>query len=219
VPLEDAIAKARDALRPPVLLVHHDDSDGLCAAAIAKKCLLDQGIEPSMACVEKMFPEVVQNIHDFKGTVVYLDLASGNLDLVEEHCKQATIIIDHHKTREPKDARILVVNPELHGTSGEQCTSSTLAYLFFSRKDQRLAQLAVIGATEIPGDLRGLNRLVMQESGVTISATKSGESYKTMFGKTADSVAKDLTVLGAVVYYQGGPQKALDLCLFGTTRT
>ncbi len=191
------------------VLVFHNDADGLASGAIAKMALGKMGKKPTMYCIEKMYPEVVKKIHEAHKSdfIVYLDIGSGEIDLLEDLPGERILILDHHKTREPRQDRIINLDPELFGISGDlEACSATLAYLFF--KDLvDVIELAIVGMQEIPGEPKGLNALVMKEYG------KTGKLEK--FGKVPRSVSRDLTILGSVGYYQGGVEKGLELAQNG----
>ena len=43
-------------------LVHHDDADGLCSAAITKTALEREGFQVETFCLEKTYPEFVEDL-------------------------------------------------------------------------------------------------------------------------------------------------------------
>jgi single-stranded-DNA-specific exonuclease len=218
---EKGVKEAADkfkALKPEkVTLVFHDDSDGVCSAALAKRALNKIDIEPEIICLEKTYPEIVRRFHAREGVFIYLEIGSGMIDLLTEHAKTPTFVLNHHKTHRVKSDRVIHVNPELYEYSGdEEVSGSVVTYLFMRELAdlEEIADLAAIGATEIPGNLRGLNRENMK--GVEVKDSNGRESYRALrFKRRARSVAKDLTILAAVGYQRGGPELAVNLCLFG----
>jgi single-stranded-DNA-specific exonuclease len=45
------------------IIIHHDDADGLCSAAITQKALEREGIKTKTFCLEKVYTEVIADIH------------------------------------------------------------------------------------------------------------------------------------------------------------
>ena len=109
--------KAREAI-----IVHHDDADGLCSAAITKKALERERIRVKTFCLEKIYTEVVEDLHSRTGQVIfYVDIGSSHADLISEYNKSRnlTIILDHHDPKPSRDPRVLDLNLENFGFKGE----------------------------------------------------------------------------------------------------
>ncbi len=201
------VENARD-----IILIFHNDADGLASGAIAKKALETLGKKPTLYCIEKMYPEVVNKIHSsHNGLFIYLDIGSGEVDLLEK-MPGNVMVIDHHKTKQSE--KLVNLDPELFGMSGDKdACAATLAYFFFSQLADisGLAELAVVGMQEIPGEPSGMNAKLLEETGLDHKAKLE------RFGKIPRSVSFDLTVLGSVGYYTGGVELGLDLALNGYT--
>ncbi len=216
----NAASSAREIVKnaKDIVLVFHNDADGLASGTIAKVALERLGIKPTMYCLEKMYPEVVETIHKHHGSAlfIYTDIGSGEVDLIERVNKGTVIILDHHKTKKAKTSNTINLDPELFGMNGgEDACGATLAYLFF--KDladiHEYIDLAIIGMQEIPGPPRGLNKTVAGEYGKPIEHQKLER-----FGKIARSVSRDLTVLGSVGYYTNGVIAGMELAENGYTK-
>jgi len=56
---KDTIAKSglKDAL-----ILHHDEADGLCSAALTKIAIEKLGVETRLICLDKLYPEVVKDV-------------------------------------------------------------------------------------------------------------------------------------------------------------
>ena len=88
--LEDFKSKANQAItelktiKPEeAVIVHHDDADGLCSAAITKKALEREGIKVKTFCLEKVYTEVIRDVHSKSGqTIFYVDIGSAHADLI-----------------------------------------------------------------------------------------------------------------------------------------
>jgi len=208
------------------VILHHDEADGLCSAALTKIAIEKLGVETRLICLDKLYPEVVRDVEGgSRRLVVFSDLGSGHVQLLESQNRSRSIlvILDHHDTSESRDPLVHNLNPELNGFSGEKdASSSTVAYLFAKTVDPSLvtfAPLAIIGSTEIPGEAQGLNKIPIQDAEKTgvVKRTPSGAvkfdgAVPWLSPSRASSI---LNVLGSVGYYRGGPQLGLSACIKG----
>lgn len=208
------------------VVLHHDEADGLCSAALAKIAVERLGVKTRLICLDKLYPEVVRDVEGgSKRLVIFSDLGSGHVDLLasQNRSRSTIIILDHHNTSESKDPLVHNLNPEIDGFSGEKdASSSTVAYLFAKTVDSSLATfapLAIIGSVEIPGEAHGLNLVPLRD------AERIGEAKRTPSGGIKFDGAKSwpspsrassiLNVLGSVGYYRDGPQIGVSACLTG----
>ena len=228
--LKEAIKEFERWSPERVYLIHHDDADGLTSAAIAKRALEREKIKTKSICVEKLYPDVVKRLHASSGNVYfYLDIAAAHAKFISEENegKNLTFILDHHDAEPSTDPLVYNLDPELYGISGErEVSGSSTAYIFSRRLNPRnidVSHLAVIGSAEIPGDLFGINRTVLEDavSQELVKVVVSGgkESYRIIpfKGKSSRSLSSRLTVLGSVGYYRGGQKIGVDACLKGFT--
>lgn len=221
----EALKAAAEELRSinfEVPIIFHDDADGLCSAAIASTALDRAGIMHKLYCIEKLHPTIVRLLHS-KGyrLYLYLDIGSGRADLiaksVEEYGSRA-IIVDHHDPRKIESDRVIHLNPELYGFSGETDVSGSTATYLFMRELSKLddvAWMAVIGSAEIPGDLRSLNRVPLEDAvkvgDVEVKRGKNRERYMIKFLKKPwNKLSSTLTAMGSVGYYMDGPYLAVE---------
>src|SRR5260370_5985246 len=208
------------------VILHHDEADGLCSAALTKIAIEKLGIETRLICLDKLYPEVVKDVEgSSRHLVVFSDLGSGHVQLLESQNRSRSIlvILDHHDTSESRDTLVHNLNPELNGFSGEKdASSSTVAYLFAKTVDPILATfapLAIIGSTEIPGEAQGLNKIPIQDAektGAVKRTPRGGIKFDGAVSWLSPSRASSiLNVLGSVGYYRGGPQLGLSACIKG----
>jgi single-stranded-DNA-specific exonuclease len=215
------------SLRPKdVTLVHHDDADGLSSGAVMKTALEREGFVVNTFCLEKIYFEVVEDIHKGSGkSILYCDIGSAHADFISKvnSGRNLTIILDHHhnapKTSDPK---VFDLNLEHFGYQGEtQFSGATCNYLFaraLNKRNSDLSYLALVGSREIPGDYVGLNKTVLEEAeknGVVKAAGNKIEIVK--LGVKVDDLFAKLQILGAVGYYEGGPQMGIQISLTGLT--
>lgn len=221
--LKSAISEMKRLGVSEAIVVHHDDADGLCSAAITKKALEREGIKAKVFCLEKIYPEVIQSLHEEAGRLIfYVDIGSAHADYISE-CnkgKNLTIILDHHDPRPATDPKVYDLNLEHFGFKGEtDFSGATCCYLFartLNPANMDLSYLAIIGSCEIPGEFQSLNKAVLEESlknGIIKPARKTYEIVK--FGARVDKFFSMLQILGAAGYYEGGPTLGIDACLNG----
>ncbi len=204
------------------ILIFHDDADGLCSGAIASLALDRLGIPHRLICVEKISPEIVDLIHSLGDRLyLYLDIGSGRADLIAQRLEKGSgtaIICDHHDPAEAEHENLIHLNPELYGFSGEsEVSGSTATYLLMREvADLRdAAWMAVVGSAEIPGDLRSLNRIALDDAvkagDVEVLKTGKAEKYVIKFlGKPWNKLSSTLTAIGSIGYYEDGPRKAVE---------
>lgn len=213
-----------------VYLIHHDDADGLTSAAIAKRALEREEMKTRSICIEKLYPDIVKRLHTSSGNVYfYLDIAAAHAKFISEENKgrNLTLILDHHDAEPSTDPLVYNLDPELYGISGEREVSGSSTVYIFSRmlnpRNIDVSHLAVIGSAEIPGDLRGINRMVLEDAVkkelVKVVVSTGKESYRIIpfKGRSNHSLSSKLTVLGSVGYYRGGPKMGIEACLKGFT--
>jgi len=223
---EIAISELKSAKPKEIILVHHDDADGLCSGAITKASLEREGYKIRVFCLEKIYPEVVESLHKNMtgGTIFYADIGSAHADLISEHndSRNLTIILDHHDPTPSRDPRVHDLNLEHHGFQGEtDFSGATISYLFaetLSQGNTDLSYLALVGSCEIPGDYTGLNKALLEEA--TQKGTVKVEGKKIQIAKLGvrvDDLFAKLQILGAVGYYDGGPEMGVQASLEGIT--
>lgn len=208
------------------LILHHDEADGLCSGALTKVALDKLSLETRLICLDKLYPEVVKSVESGPRRVVaYADIGSGHIEWLKQWNKSNSLIValDHHDTVDVSDPLVYNLNPELFGFSGESdSSSSAIAYLFAKSVDPsltKLAPLALIGSTEIPGELRGLNVIPVHDAeqiGLVRRTEKGG--LKLDFSGVSISpnrASTILNVLGSVGYYRYGPERGVRACLNG----
>jgi hypothetical protein len=223
---EQVTAVLRKQNPKEAVVVHHDDADGLCSAAITMKALEREGIATKPLCLEKVYTEVVADLHSKEEmTIFYADIGSSHADLISKYNEERnlTIILDHHDPKKAWDPRVFDLNLENFGFKGEtEFSGATCCYLFaktLNKDNQDLAYLAIVGSCEIPEGFKSVNRIVLEEAlknetiqqrGKTLQIGKLKVNIETLFSK--------LQILGAVGYYEGGPNLGIKACLEGINK-
>ena len=162
------VASQLAASREPVRLVCHYDADGLCSGGILARAFLRGGIPFHTTISHGLDAPLIDDLasHPYQW-VVFSDLGSGSLDLVER-LEGRVVILDHHKP--PRESnRTVHLNCHLWGIDGafEAC-ASTLALMMAVAIDEAnwdLAGVAVAGAIgdrQHVGGWKGFNSEVLQ---------------------------------------------------------
>lgn len=208
-------------------LVFHDDADGVTSAAIIHASLKKVGINTSLLCIEKAFPEALSLIHRGEGgLVIYVDIGSAHSELIARlnDNRNTTIILDHHDAQPSPSPYVINLNPELYGVSGETYASGASVCYAFAKSmgvaEPFMAALAVVGSAEIPGTPMGLNEEALRDAlqaGHAEVSHRGGEAkiLVDIGGRkeTREKWSTKLTTLSSVGYYVGGPGTAVSLCL------
>jgi single-stranded-DNA-specific exonuclease len=222
----EAIEQLKAAKPKEAMIIHHDDADGLCSAAITKKASEREEIEVKTFCLEKIYPEVIEDLHSKAGkTIFYVDIGSPHADLISKYNKgrNLTIILDHHDPKPSKDPKVLDLNLEHFGFKGEaDFSGATCCYLFakvLNNANQDLSYLALVGSCEIPQGFLGINKTVLDEALRNGIVQQKGKNFEiTKFKIRIHSLFSKLQILGGVGYYEGGPEIGINVCLEGLSK-
>ena len=218
-----AISELRKTKTKEIVLVHHDDADGLCSGAIMKAALEREGYKVKAFCLEKVYHEVVEDLHKSREKIIfYSDIGSAHADFISEvnSSRNLTIILDHHDPMPSKDPKVFDLNLEHYGFQGEtDFSGATCNYLFAKALNEHnvdLAYLALVGSQEIPSDYVSLNKAVFEEA--KKNNVIKAEGKKVTIAKLSirvDDLFAKLQILGAVGYYDGGPELGVQASLEG----
>ncbi len=148
--LEEQIAyvakKFKEATKEKdIQVISHFDTDGISSAAIIIKALKRLDRKFNAKIVKSLDEQFIRDLPKNKITL-FLDLASGSLNQIEESNFEKVFIIDHHEIIQKVPQNIEIINPELHNK--EKISGSSLAYLFskeLNSKNTDLAKLAILG--------------------------------------------------------------------------
>lgn len=231
--LKRAITNIVKEQRGSVVVVHHNDADGLSSAAIILEALRRRGVSVVNIPLERVHPLIINRIVEkHEGVIMFVDLGAGAAPEISRinAGRNTVVIIDHHYTPGVDDPKLINLSTELYGISGDKdISTSSAAYLFaklLSESNKDLAFLGVIGAIGDShhrfGRLESVNRQILLEAvnqGQVVVESLNGKEryYLTTFGGklNIDSFAKNLTTLGAVGYLMNGPDIAIKALLKG----
>jgi single-stranded-DNA-specific exonuclease len=224
--LQAAASAVRESGIREAVVLHHDEADGLTSAALTKLALSSLGLEMKLICLDKLYPEVVEDVETGRPRVIaYVDLGSGHVDwlIKANRARNLILVLDHHDTSSIQDPMLHNLNPELYGFSGEKdASSATVAYLFSKAVDSRLSSyshLATIGSLELPGETQGLNLIAVNDArdqGLVRDSGKGDLRIETKgLNLTRTRASSLLNVLGSVGYYRNGPEMGIEACTTG----
>ncbi len=128
-----------------IYLVSHFDTDGITSAAIMVQTLKKLDKQFTVKIVKTLEEEFIKKLPKDK-LILFLDLASGSLNHIENTGLEDVFIIDHHEIIQAVPEKINIVNSELNGK--EKISASGLTYLFCKEIDQEnkeFAKLAILG--------------------------------------------------------------------------
>ena len=154
----------------------HLDADGLAAAGIIGRALFRLDAKFRVRITQWIDEKITEEILSEKPQlIVFTDLGSGYIDLLNENLGDFKIVIlDHHQVSGEQTANIVHVNPHVHGIDGARYISgSGVAYFAAKAIDKAnvdSAPIAVVGAL---GDLQdkydqrmlgGLNEKIVEDA-------------------------------------------------------
>ena len=175
--LEKVLRKARDTLlsfprSTMIRVISHYDADGVTSAAILCKSLYRKGYDFHATLLKHPFRKELERILEEENEIViFSDMGSGQVDLIEKFDGKV-IIIDHHQPRgRPKKESTIFVNSNEYGIDGNyEISGAGLSYLFARVMDKEnvdLSYLAISGAIgdkQHLGGFSGLNREILKEA-------------------------------------------------------
>ena len=159
-----------------IRLIGQYDADGINATAIAHEILsrLDKDFEYEI--LKQLYEEDIERIaQEDEELIFFVDIGSGQSDLIEEHLECEVIISDHHEPaleQEDNPENIQHLNPHYLGfDGGESISAAGVTYLLgktVSSENRDLVPYALIGATgdvqKQEGEFLGLNEQIAEEA-------------------------------------------------------
>jgi len=171
----DAVKKAADEFKKiegPIRIISHLDADGITSAAILIKALQREKKNFAVSILKHLNKQDLEEINrEEYETLVFCDMGSGYLKLINEIIKNKKVfILDHHQIEKVR-TNFFHVNPLFYNVDGATEISGAGVVYFFAKalneKNKDLAYLAVIGAV---GDVQenngfvGLNKEILKDA-------------------------------------------------------
>ncbi len=170
--VENAVKEFNNLEKRTVRIIGHLDADGISSTSILISALKRENIKFNVSIIKQVDQNILDELKKEEySTIFFVDLGSGNLDMIEKTLNNKTIfVLDHHKPEDVK-TNLIHVNPHLYNIDGDIELSGAGVVYFFVRKlnekNKDLAYLAVIGAI---GDMQeskgfiGLNNEVLKDA-------------------------------------------------------
>jgi RecJ-like exonuclease len=185
-----------------IRVISHIDADGLTAASILGKSLQRAEAFFRIRIVKQFSEEIVNElISEDHSLLIFTDLGSGSLDLVDAKLKDCEVIIfDHHKPMNITLPQLIHVNPHLASYDGaREISGAGLAYLTAKAMDNSnidLAPLAIVGALGDSQDKNDERGLIGLNEGIVNDAVNAGciqvEKDLLLFGRETRPIHKAL---------------------------
>ena len=140
------LEKTRDK---EIQIISHFDTDGITSAAIMIQTLKELDIKFNLKIIKGLNQNFIKNLPKNK-IILFLDLASGSLDYIEESGLEKVFIIDHHEITQKIPENVIIINPQLH--EKQKISSSGLTYLFSKEIDPKNKKFAKLGVIGMVGD-------------------------------------------------------------------
>jgi hypothetical protein len=241
--LQEGARKVREYNSRDVVLLHHNDSDGLAAGAVLLKTFLRAGYQVERFALEKPYPEVLLKVFDenTKKLIVFADFAGRIAPLIASlnNGKNLVVILDHHRAEPSPHGTVINLDPDIFGIRGDRdISASVLCYLFareFYPGNNDLAHIAAFGGIAdfyyVDGQVHGFNRICVEEaieggsmrgsSSPSSSAIKGGkEEFFISLGGIEEKVTdlyRAIDIAGGAGFYNGGPELGISILLEGMT--
>ena len=157
-------------------VISHNDADGLSSAGIIGASLARAYARFKVRIVEELRDDVIDEISAGKpDVVVFTDIGSGYLELVDRRldCK-TVVVLDHHPPEGKPTDKITQLNPHEFGIDGAtKISASGVCYLVsraIAPTNRDLSALGIVGALGDMQDkndkrtLGGLNQLLVDDA-------------------------------------------------------
>ncbi len=128
-----------------IFVISHFDTDGITSATIMIQTLKKMDKRFSLKIVKRLEEDAIDSLPKNK-LILFLDLASGNLNRLAVSGIEDVFIIDHHEIFQEVPEKINIINPQLNDK--EEISSSSLTYLFCRKlvpETKELAKFAILG--------------------------------------------------------------------------
>ena len=234
--LRKGIKRMKEYNSKELILLHHNDSDGLTSGAILLKAFQRAGYSVKRFSLEKPYPAVLEKLFDQNSgkIIVFADFAGKIAPLIASlnKGKNLVLILDHHKAEESGDNSVINLDPDLFGLKGDKDISASVACYYFAKEldnvNKDLVHIAAFGGIAdfnyIDKQLYSYNRGCFEDAvkaGLMRSNDKNGtEQFFITLGEKEVNVADFypmIDIAGGVGFYGGGPELGISIFLEGLT--
>jgi RecJ-like exonuclease len=165
----DQVVQTLRQFNGKVRVISHYDGDGICAAGLMTKALLDAGIPVHTTMIKDLDKNFIRSLAaEQNKMIVFCDMGSGQIDLLEQ-MDSIIIVCDHHAPLRESN-KVIQANPHFFGIDGtyEAC-GATLAFLVAERMANRpeelfgIALAGIIADKQHLGGITGLNKVLLDK--------------------------------------------------------
>ncbi|MFQ6050573.1 MAG: DHHA1 domain-containing protein [Candidatus Hydrothermarchaeota archaeon] len=171
--LREAVQWIEDRKNECFRCVSHYDADGISAAGILGKLLIDLKADFHFTILRQLEKDKIKELaRENYSYYIFTDFGSGQLPQLQEilinNGKEA-MVIDHHQPEEIKPSRSLLhINAHEFGMDGSrEISGSGMTYLIARGISKNYSHLAIVGALgdmqDRDGKLIGVNREILNE--------------------------------------------------------
>jgi len=219
-----------------LILLHHNDSDGISSGAILLKTFQRAGYNVKRFSLEKPYPAVLEKLfaQNSGKIIVFTDFAGKIAPMIAalNKKKNLVLILDHHKAEESGDDSVINLNPDFFGIRGDRdISASCVCYSFAKELDNAnkdLIHIAAFGGIadfyHIDNQLHSYNRLCFEDAvkaGLMRRGDKNGtEQFFITLGEKEVNVVDFypmIDIAGGVGFYDEGPELGISIFLEGLT--
>lgn len=132
-----------------IIVISHFDTDGITSAAIMIQALQKLDKKFSVKIIKSLEKEFIENLPKDK-IILFLDLASGSIEQIQQAQLKQVFIIDHHEIDKTDFKEIQIINPHLH--QDQKISAAGLVYLFCKEMEESNADFAKLAVLGMIGD-------------------------------------------------------------------
>ena len=234
--VRNGIKKLKEYNSKELILLHHNDSDGLTSGSILLKTFQRAGYNVKRFSLEKPYPAVLEKLFDQNSgkIIAFADFAGKIAPMIARlnKGKNLVLILDHHKAEETQDNSVINLDADLFGFKGDRDISASVVCYYFAKEldnvNKDLVHIAAFGGIAdfyyIDNQLHSYNRLCFEEAvkaGLMRSEDKNGaEQFFIKLGEKEVNVVDFypmIDIAGGVGFYGGGPELGISIFLEGLT--
>jgi len=234
--VKQGIRKMREYNSKELILLHHNDCDGLSSGAILLKAFQRAGYSVKRFALEKPYPAVLEKLFSKNSgrIIVFADFAGKIAPMIAafNRGKNLVLILDHHKAEESGDNSVINLDPNFFGLKGDRDISASCVCYYFAKGldsiNEDLVHIAAFGGItdfyNIDNQVYSCNRCCFEDgvrTGLMRSEDKSGkEQFFITLGKKEVNVVDFFPMMdisGGAAFYNKGPELGISIFLEGLT--
>ncbi|MCL2294081.1 MAG: hypothetical protein FWC36_04360 [Spirochaetes bacterium] len=240
--IREGIKKLKEYSAKELILLHHNDSDGITSGAILLKAFQRAGYNVKRFSLEKPYPALLEKLFEQNAwkIIVFADFAAKIAPLISRlnKGKNLVIILDHHKAEESEDDLVINLVPDFFGLRGDRDISASCVSYFFAKElddaNKELVHIAAFGGIAdfyyIDNQVHSYNRhcledavnagLMRIEKNAVAEAGQDTEQFFIKLGEKKVNVNNFypmIDIAGGVGFYDGGVDLAISVFLDGLT--